>query len=494
MRWQRLEHGSPLRAFASAVAFVAQQVWLMVWFTSGCTSPRSALDRAEMSVSRAQDGVDSGEPADGGEAADGSSLSTAQAEPPDAGEATDGAITDATEPDAGSFSDEPQCGDGKVTGDERCDTGISAGETGACPTSCGAATNACQPNALVGSECDARCESPKITAHVSGDMCCPNGANAADDRDCTAVCGNDVTEPGETCDPPDSCPTCPASTACLRVTTSGTPEECNRVCESLAVSACASNDGCCPSGCTPQNDSDCSVRCGDGTVDSASGETCEPGSPTPCPQSCRDDDPCTDDVRTGSETNCNVVCTHVSITRPYDDDGCCWMGSNATADSDCAPVCGNGVVERNEGCDDGNLRPGDGCGVDCMRESATQTCLSGRENDACAQCTCERCSAAATSCRTGSGAGGSANCVALANCIGRTGCSGLECYCGSNLASCVLGDVNGPCRTQVEAATGSNNVIEIVAELALSDSSSPVGRAISLSSCERNQCEAECGR
>jgi cysteine-rich repeat protein len=460
----------------------------MVWFTSGCTSPRSALDRAEMSVSRSQDRMDNGEPAtDAGEAADGSHLTTSQADRPD------GAMAGASDADAGEpHTDEPHCGDGKVTGDEQCDTGITAGEPGACPTSCKSAANTCQPNALVGSECNARCESTKITAHVAGDMCCPNGASAADDHDCVAVCGNGVTEPGETCDPPDSCPTCPSSTACLRVTTSGTPEACNRVCESSAISACASNDGCCPSGCTPQGDSDCSARCGDGVIDSASGETCEPGTATPCPATCRDEDPCTDDVRTGSETNCNVVCTHVSITRAYNDDGCCWKGSNATADSDCAPGCGNGVVERGEECDDGNARGGDGCDMNCVRESTMQTCLSGRDKDACTQCTCDQCSAAAAGCRSGSEDG--ATCVALANCIRRTGCSALECYCGSNLASCVLGDAAGPCRTQVEAATGSNNVIEIVAELALSDSSSLMGRAVSLSSCERNQCETECER
>jgi hypothetical protein len=62
------------------------------------------------------------------------------------------------------------------------------------------------------------------------------------------------------------------------------------------------------------------------------------------------------------------------------------------------------------------------------------------------------------------------------------------------LAGCVLGNGNGPCRTQVEAATGSNDAAENVAALSLWDGASALGLAVSLSACELNQCEAECGR
>jgi cysteine-rich repeat protein len=469
----------------------------MVWFTSGCTSPKSALDRAEMSVSRATDSDHSSDASvDAGEA-DGSKLDTGKGDPVDAGDARDESDASdsmrATDLNADETGDEPRCGDGKVSGNERCDTAIEAGNKGACPTSCESASKMCESIALVGSECDARCQYETITERAAGDMCCPSGANAADDRDCAAICGNGVTEPGETCDPPDSCPTCPASTACLRVTATGKPQECNRGCESTPVVACASNDGCCPSGCTPQNDSDCSARCGDGVVDTRSGETCEPGSATPCPDNCHDTDPCSDDVLTGSAANCNVACVHVSITRAYNGDGCCWMGANANGDSDCAPVCGNGVVERNEGCDDGNTRPGDGCNASCVRETAMQMCLAGREGDSCAQCTCDNCRTAAASCRA-DGSGSDARCDALAQCMLRSRCSGLECYCGSDLVGCLTGGANGPCEAQIEAATGTNNVLEIVTQLTLSDNSSPLGRAQSLATCERNQCEDECGR
>lgn len=476
-----------------AIAVAAQQVWLVVVIASGCTSPKSAFDRAEISSSRATDrkpkdaGTDASS-SDGG-TADGSKIGTAGFDSPDAG--------DAGQPEPGDVrgpaSEEFVCGDGKVTGEERCDTKIPAGQAGACPVRCGvSASDACEASRLVGAGCGAHCEPMKITARASGDMCCPNGANAANDSDCEPVCGNGVTEPGETCDPPDSCPKCPASSACLRVSATGTPEECNRVCETTAISACASNDGCCPSGCTPQNDSDCSARCGDGVVDSSAGETCEPSSATPCPQDCADADPCTKDVRTGSDANCNVACTHVAITEAVAGDGCCRPGSNASADSDCPAKCGNGVVEPGEDCDDANQLAGDGCTATCKRETATQMCVAGRENDACAQCTCERCRSAATGCRADDGEDGSL-CAELASCIRSAGCNGLDCYC-ENLLGCVAGVADGKCHGLIERAVGSTNALEIVLLLTLTDPASLIGRATSLSLCERNSCDDECPR
>ena len=42
--------------------------------------------------------------------------------------------------------------------------------------------------------------------------------------------------------------------------------------------------------------------------------------------------------------------------------------SGAARASDNDPVCGNGVVERGEECDDGNLRAHDGCDPECHIE------------------------------------------------------------------------------------------------------------------------------
>ena len=52
-----------------------------------------------------------------------------------------------------------------------------------------------------------------------------------------------------------------------------------------------------------------------------------------------------------------------------------------------APVCGNGVVEETEECDDGNTTSGDCCSTECLLEPAGARC--GAEDDLCAQGTCD---------------------------------------------------------------------------------------------------------
>jgi hypothetical protein len=70
-------------------------------------------------------------------------------------------------------------------------------------------------------------------------------------------CGNSVVDPGESCDPLSTCPsTCPPIGCQLRTLVSeGT---CMARCESGAMQTiCGNGDGCCPSGCSALNDSDC---------------------------------------------------------------------------------------------------------------------------------------------------------------------------------------------------------------------------------------------
>jgi cysteine-rich repeat protein len=187
------------------------------------------------------------------------------------------------------------------------------------------------------------------------DGCCPPGANAGSDHDCAALCGNSVVEAGETCDPKDSCPssaTCTSGNACLKPLVSGAAASCTATCTLEPISDCKTGDGCCPAGCSRKDDGDCSPSCGDGLVDPAAGETCEPNSATqPCPSSCDDQQLCTVDAATGSASNCNSACTHTPITAPKRGDGCCPFGANANDDPDCSPSCGNGAIEAGELCD-----------------------------------------------------------------------------------------------------------------------------------------------
>src|SRR5579862_4847741 len=82
-------------------------------------------------------------------------------------------------------------------------------------------------------------------------------------------------------------------------------------------------------------DENCRFTCGNGTVDTSVGETCDTGITSgtgACPTSCDDGDACTVDVLSGSA--CTAMCINTPITDPVNGDGCCPPGANANTDSD----------------------------------------------------------------------------------------------------------------------------------------------------------------
>jgi len=81
------------------------------------------------------------------------------------------------------------------------------------------------------------------------------------------------------------------------------------------------------------------AACGDGRL--GPGEACDDGNTD-------------DDENTGSGDGCDERCRV--------EDG--WVCAGEP--SDCRPtVCGDGLAEGSEGCDDGNTTPLDGCSTDC---------------------------------------------------------------------------------------------------------------------------------
>ncbi|HKU43797.1 MAG TPA: hypothetical protein VJR89_36810, partial [Polyangiales bacterium] len=190
-----------------------------------------------------------------------------------------------------------QCGDGKLSGKEKCDTAIPDGMPGACPKLC-PVTSDCAPQQLSGSDCATECKPVAVTMVGAKDGCCPKGANVTSDSDCKAQCGNNVVESGETCDPPMSCKTCAPINSCYKVNTTGSAAECNLRCEQTPIKECVAGDGCCPSTCTNANDSDCPATCKNGRLDP--GEACENGTERPCPTSCDDRQACTIDASNGN--------------------------------------------------------------------------------------------------------------------------------------------------------------------------------------------------
>ncbi|MCB9728277.1 MAG: hypothetical protein H6746_07340 [Deltaproteobacteria bacterium] len=236
------------------------------------------------------------------------------------------------------------CGDGVLQTFEVCDTAIAPDAEGGCPLDC-ATDLSCSVAVLTGTACEATCVTEPLSDCVSGDGCCGDGCDAISDEDCAPVCGNEVIEEGETCDPPSSCPTsCDDGDPCTTEALSGNVDDCDVACVPTPVTACESGDSCCPEGCVFATDGDCEDTCGDGFLDE--GELCDP-----CPASCDDEDPCTTDVPSGSASTCDLACAHLPVTTATSGDGCCPEGANANSDTDCPSKCDNGEVEPGETCD-----------------------------------------------------------------------------------------------------------------------------------------------
>jgi hypothetical protein len=293
--------------------------------------------------------------------------------------------TPATDPDCSA-----SCGDGVVQSGEMCDIAIPAGKPGACPTSC-ADSSACTRDVLLApGTCQARCFFAAITAPRAGDGCCPAGADASLDPDCPPLCGNGAVElPGETCDygaGPTACPTtCGGGDACTPIRLEGSVGTCNASCVAHPVTACISNDGCCPAWCTIANDADCPALCGDAVL--TPGEACDraitAGLPGACARTCDDGDACTADWASGTIEGCSRACSHAPITACRGGDGCCPAGCNASSDSDCAPRCGDGQIGAGETCD-----PPATCPSTCPDDGdpCTREVLRGKSADCTAVC------------------------------------------------------------------------------------------------------------
>lgn len=287
------------------------------------------------------------------------------------------------------------CGNGIIDFAETCDTAIESGP-GACPTECPTTGDPCNEIELIGSatSCTAEC-APIERVCGADDQCCPQDCTDAEDADCAvgALCGNGQLDAGETCDPAigsglsGACE-CPSiNTACVVNELQGSPATCQHQCVEVTVTACDSGDGCCPSGCDSQSDSDCGT-CGNGIVEGS--ESCDGN----CPTFCDDGDACTLDSLSGNAATCDAVCTATAINACVDSDGCCPSNCTPATDNDCVAVCGNGTVEIGETCD-GNCPTscddGDACTVDqlvgspstCDAECSTSLISSCVNGDGC---------------------------------------------------------------------------------------------------------------
>jgi cysteine-rich repeat protein len=146
------------------------------------------------------------------------------------------------------------------------------------------------------------------------------------------------------------------------------------------------------------------ASCGDGTVQAADGETCDPpGSQAgPNDNDCRDDcTVCGDGVKDQVEgcddgnANNNDGCRN-DYTLPGCGDDVVDVGAGETCDppgspaggngNDCrndCTVCGDGVVDPGEGCDDGNGNDNDDCSNDCIAPGCGDGTVDVKDGETC---------------------------------------------------------------------------------------------------------------
>ncbi|MFH2006110.1 MAG: DUF4215 domain-containing protein [bacterium] len=318
---------------------------------------------------------------------------------------------------------ESYCGNGIVESGEECDDGNDRGGDG-CSSSCQREVGCGNGRLDYGEECD----DDNVT---SGDGC----SSECVDEDGIAICGNGILEAGEDCDDGngtagDNCsPSCEIEDGCGDGILN-TGEECD---DDNTVSG----DGCtyncllefvCGDGiCDVDNaetcvkcPADCCPMCGDGVLDSWSGEEDPPYADEEC-----------DDGNNVSGDGCNSGC--------QDEDG--------------FATCGNGIMELGEECDDGNTENGDACSSTCTWEfiCGDQHCDVGNgENcrfcpgDCCPDCgnnmadageNCDGGALGGLTCEDFCYDGGTLACHSWCD-FDVSGCTGAGPICGDGLAEC----------------------------------------------------------
>ena len=243
------------------------------------------------------------------------------------------------------------CGDGIVEQGEDCDFAAANGAGSGCEVTCKFSCTK-QPESCVTQDLCAgtsACTSVTVSGHA-GQKCvvgtppqngtpCPNNGTCSGGSCRTALCGNGTLDNGEQCDfgtlngpgtgcetnctfsctkVPNSCPNAdacsPQTQACVSVVVSGkTGQKCQAGTQLASCAACGTGAVCATGRCSTS-------ICGDGCVDAAKGEQCEPP----------------------NTANCDATCHNI--------------------------ICGDGIRQTGEQCDDGNVVNLDGCDATCHFE------------------------------------------------------------------------------------------------------------------------------
>jgi hypothetical protein len=241
-------------------------------------------------------------------------------------------------PDAGS-DDRTRCGDGQVTGNEKCDISIEAGQSGACPTQC-PPLDTCVLRVLNGTACQTECVLRQLLCHSTKDGCCLGNCTTDNDADCSPTCGDGLVQEsqGETCEKAGTAAPCKTEDAecddnnpCTTDKLIGSAANCNATCTNTKVTDPKAGDACCPNGANANTDSDCKPTCGNGVRET--GEDCDGGSA--CTAACKAA-PQSDELRclASAKDKCEMcACMNCAAT-----ELACRLSADAAANTKCTAV------------------------------------------------------------------------------------------------------------------------------------------------------------
>jgi cysteine-rich repeat protein len=276
-----------------------------------------------------------------------------------------------------SKADGTACNDGNsCTQSDTCQSGTCTGQN---PIACGA------PD---------QCHGPGACNPVNGVCSFPNKADGTACNDGNGCTQTDTCQAGTctganpvVCAAPDQCHTAGACNPATGVC--GSPNKANGTACDDGI-ACTQTDTCQAGACVGANPVICAAldQCHTaGVCNAATGMCSNPNKANGT--ACNDGNGCTqtDTCQAGTCTGQNpVVCAAPDqchnagacapatgmCSNPSKADGtaCTIGGQPGTCGGGACAICGNGVVEGNEQCDDGNITPCDGCSPKCQLDTA----------------------------------------------------------------------------------------------------------------------------
>jgi fibro-slime domain-containing protein len=288
-----------------------------------------------------------------------------------------------------------KCGDGRIYGSEECDDGEAVPTNGdGCSASCtleDPTTWSCKP----GQKCTLKpycgdlkvqpgetCDDGGGHSPVGNDGCsatcqveegwkCPAAGGA-----CTppppVVCGDKKLGAGEACDDGNTADGDGCAANCKTIENGGQGWDCSRVgflCKTVCGDGYKRGKEQCDDG-NPNSNDGCSSTC-----KIEEGHTCVPGNPGPA-EVCTGASVCGNGIKEGTEA-CDDGNGDWYDTCPVNNPDCactpdCKKPLSCPAGSACSSGCGDGIVLPSDPagtCDDGNNNDGDGCSHDCKVEA-----------------------------------------------------------------------------------------------------------------------------